>query len=547
MAREAFLRGVLILVAGGLVSRGLGAVYRFLLPWIMGPQADYGIGLFNYAYPIYVLFLGISTAGVPAAVAKLVAEQVAVGRRQVAETVFRLAMLLMGAVGLALSVVMLLGANLYARHVLHEPRAALSIMAVAPAVFLVAVMSAYRGLFQGLQQMSPVAVSQVVEQLVRIGVMLLLAWLLLPLGIEYSAAGATFGAVAGAVAGLVYLGGLHLRLAARLRAAVAAPAAVGSAAPAPAAAPGAPLPQARDLLGQLLGLALPISLVGVIQPLVGVLDSVVVPVRLHAAGFDSVRATSLYGMLTGFATPFIIAPTVFSAAVATSLVPAVAESAALGDREGLRRKSDLGLRFTLLLVLPSAAGLLALAREIPATFFNSPETGAPLALLAVGTVFLGLQQTSAAFLYGLGAVQLPVRSLLLGAAAKLGLTWVLTGLPAVHVNGAALGTTVGFLVAAAVNLRHLEVRLGRRVPWVALGGRVLLASAVMAALVRLTFLALQPGLGLKPATLLAVLAGMAVYGVALGRLGAVTGRDLALLPGGAAAAGVLRRLGVLRS
>jgi len=274
---------------------------------------------------------------------------------------------------------------------------------------------------------------------------------------------------------------------------------------------------------------------------------VVVPVRLHAAGFDSVTATSLYGMLTGFATPFMIAPTVFAAAVATSLVPSVSESAAVGDLEGLRRKHDLGLRFTLLLVLPSAAGLLALAREIPATFFDSPETGGPLALLALGTLFLGLQQTTSAFLYGVGDARVPVRSLLLGALVKLAATWALTGLPAVHVNGAALGTSSGFLVAAWLNLRHLEARLGRRVDWAAIGGKVLLASVLMAVLARLLFLVLQPALGLKLSTLIAVAGGAVLYVVALGLVGGITARELAFIPGaGPWLARILRRLGLLR-
>lgn len=548
MGREAFLRGALILAIGGLISRGLGAFYRFLLPWIMGPKADYGIGLFNYAYPIYVFFLGISSTGVPSAVAKLVAENLARGRRDVAQAVFRVSLQLMAGLGLALSLLLFLGAPYYARYVVHEPLAAPSVMAVAPAVLLVSLMSAYRGFFQGFQQMGPTAVSQVLEQLVRIGTMLFLAWLLLPRGIEYSAAGATFGAVTGAVAGLIYLVAVYLRAEARQPLAVAAGAS-GAVPGAPAGEGGGPAAphQAGDLLRQIVALAVPVSLVGVIQPLIQVLDSLVVPLRLHAAGFDSVRATSLYGILTGFAAPFIIAPTVFAVAVATSLLPAVSESAALGDREALRRKSDLGLRFTLLLVLPSAAILLALSREIPATFFNSPETGLPLALLAVGTVFLGLQQTSSAFLYGLGAVQAPVRSLLSGAAVKLLVTWVLTGLPSVHINGAALGTTLGFLVAAWTNLRYLEGRLGARVDWPTVGGRAALASAAMAVLARLCYLVLQPLLGLKLATLLAVLGGGVAYAAALPLLGGITARELALLPGaGPWLAGVLRRLGLLR-
>lgn len=534
MTRETFLRGALILAVGGLASRGLGAVYRFFLPWIMGPEAEYGIGLFNFAYPLYVFFLAVSSTGIPSAVAKLVAENLARRRPDRAQAVFRLSLLLMTLLGLALSGLLFWGAPYYARHVAREERAALSVIAVAPAVFFVSIMSAFRGYFQGHQYMKPTAVSQVVEQTVRIGTMLLLAWLLLPRGIEYSAAGATFGAVTGAVAGMLYLMFVYTRsgsLAAR-----------------------APVPEAgrggfsrRALLREIVTLAVPVSLIGVIQPIIGVLDSLIVPLRLHAAGFDGTEATSLYGILTGFAAPFMIAPTVFGFALASSLVPSVSEAVAVGDRASLRHKNNLGLRAILILLLPSAGGLLALAREIPATFFDSPETGAPLALLALGTVFLGMQQSSSSFLYGMGVVNAPVRSLVVGALVKFSVTWSLTAIPSMNINGAALGTTLGFLVAVSLNLRTLQRELDYRIPWWSLGGKTLQATVVMAVLARLTFLALRGVLGLKAATLAAVAAGGAAYVVILPLLGGVTARDLEIVPGlGPKLAGWLRRTGLLR-
>lgn len=541
MSRDAFLRGTVILAAGGLISRGLGVVYRFLLPVIMGAQATVGMGLFNYAYSVYILLLGISTSGFPNAVAKLVAEHISRGEYRNAHSVFRLSFYMLSVLGLVFSVALYYLAPLYATYVADDPRATKTLQAVAPAVFFVSTMSAYRGYFQGLHRMGPTAVSQVIEQLVRITTMLVLAGMLLPRGIEFSAAGATFGAVTGAVVGLIYLQYEYVRSGRR-----PVPPAGENAGETVEDKPG----PALEVMRRVLVLTIPISLVGIVQPISGVLDSFLVPLRLRAAGFMGEEATALYGVLTGYALPFIIAPTVFSVALATSLVPSISEASARKDIEAVRRRSNTGIRATLLLTVPAAAGLLALAGEIPVTVFTAPEAGLaglPLAILALGSVFLGLQQASSSVLYGLGAVMVPVRGLLLGAVVKLVITWGLTAIVSVNINGAALGTTAGFLAAAWLNLRSLQEVLGYRLSWTALGGKVFLSSVVMAIATRGVYLLLAGSLGLKPATLVAIAAGAVIYPVLLVVSGGLTARDLEMLPGiGPRLVTVLRRHELIR-
>ncbi len=527
--RHSVLKGAAILAAGGLLSRGLGAVYRFLLPWLLGggQQAQVAIGLFNLAYPIYTALLGVAVGGVPFAVAKLVARSVARGERAAARAVFRLALGILALAGLVLGAALAVAAPFLAAAVYRDPRATPSILAVAPAVFLVAVASAYRGYFQGLQAMVPYAVSQVWDQGVRVASILLLAWLLLPLGVEWAAAGASFGAVTGAAAAVLYL---------VVQARRHAWGADGE----------SEAPPPRTVLREIAILAVPISLVGMVMPLMNIVDSVVVPGRLHAAGLGG-RATALYGLLTGYALPFIIAPTLVTAALATSLVPAVSQAHALGDTAAVRRQLDASLRVTLLLVLPAAAGLMALARDIPVLFFNEPAAGPPLLLLAPGAVFLGLQQVTSAVLQGMGAVVWPVYALLLGTAVKVALTWSLVARPEVNVNGAALATTAGFGVAAAVSLWRVQRLLAYRVPLGMLGGASLAAAAAMAGLVYALRPALAAALGPRLGTLTGIGLGAGVFALLALLLGAVRERDVRAVPRlGPALADLLGRGRLLR-
>lgn len=539
LSGSSFLKGAIILAVGSLISRGLGAVYRFLLPWVMGggSQAMVGMGLFNYAYPLYIALLGISATGIPSAVAKLVAENQVRGDYEGIRSIFRFSLWILSIVGLALSLVLYLVAPYYAATVVKDPRATLSIQAIAPAIFLVSVMSAFRGYFQGLQNMVPHAVSQVIEQVARIAPMFLLAWLLLPYGIEYSAAGATFGAVTGALGGLVYLAYVYLR----------SPILTAFSSNVADVKRDNKRRDAFSTFREIMSLAVPISLVGVILPLMGMIDSVVVPARLHAAGFKTDDATGLYGILTGIAMPFVMAPTLFTAALATSLVPSVAEASAGGDTNMVRRRAEAGTRITILICMPAAAGLLSLAREIPVMFYGIPEAGMPLALLSMGALFLGLQQTSSAILQGMGYPAIPMKTLLAGSVAKLVITWGLTGIAGVNINGAALATTLAFLVAAWLNNLAMESILGFRIRWGEIGGKPLLASVLMFFAVRLLFYFLEDTFGLKLLTLLAIAVGASVYAFALIISGGVTSRDFEMIPFlGRRAASWFQRIHLLR-
>lgn len=525
MRRDSFLRGALILAGGTLLSRALGAVYRFVLPnlWGGGPQAVYGLGLFGLATYPYIVALTLSSMGIPLAVSKLVAERVGQGDLAAAWRVFAVARTTLAALGLTLTAAMVATAPLFGRF--YNPDAVPSILAVAPAVFLVSVMSAYRGLFQGLRVMTPYAVSQVVEQIARVVTILVLGALLLPLGIPYAAAGASFGAVVGALAGLAYVAAALRQL------------------PLPAEDAGrGARPAAWGVLGELVRLAVPLSLAGLAYPLVLLVDTLVVPLRLQHAGLDQVAATTAYGSITQIATPLVNVPTAFTTGIALSLMPAVAEAQAQGQHLRVRRLAEAALRVTLLLTVPMAAGLMVLARELPAVIFGYPEAAPAIRILAPAAVFLGIQQMSSAMLQGMGLAHLPVRNLFAGVAVKAALTW---GLTASHgVEGAALASVLGFVVAGALNLATVRARLGGLEGMAGSLVRPALASLAMAAAARAAVDALAPALGLVPATAAGVAAGALVYGAVLLAVGGLREEDLEVLPRfGPQAAAWVRRLG----
>lgn len=522
MSRSSFVRGALILAVAGFSVRFLGAGLRILLAALIG---DEGIGLYQMAYPVYSTLLAISTAGVPIAISKLVAEKIALNDFRGAYQVFRVALGILAFSGLFISGVLYLGADFFSQTVTKDPRAYYPLVSISPAIFLVTVMSALRGFFQGQQQMMPTALSQIFEQMGRVAVALILVVVLLPRGLEFAAAGATFGAVAGAFFGLLTLVYLYCRRRPFLlhqlqRQSLYRP------------------QKPREIVYQIVALSLPVTLGSLVMPVITVIDLTVVPLRLHNAGFDTERATALYGQLTGMATSIVHFPALITVALAMSLVPAISEANVLHNMALIRARTDTAVRLTLLLAIPSAAGLYILAEPICVLLFNNAEAGYSLALLSWGVIFLSLYNTTAGILQGLGRTMIPVKSMFYGALVKTVLSWFLTSLPFLHVGGAAIASVAGFLLAAVMNLRQVSALSGWFLRKGELIARPMLAVLVMLAGVvfisNLTMALLQGHFGERIVSLLVTLGGISVgvvlYSAMLFVTGSIKEEDLHMIP-----------------
>ena len=203
MRKNSFIQGALILTVAGIIVKFIGAFSRIYLSRLLGGE---GIGLYQMAYPIYMLCLSISSAGLPVAISIMVAERNAVNDYWGGQKVFRISMTALTLTGIIFSALLYFGADwLVHSGVVTDERAYWSLIALSPAVLCATLLASLRGYFQGLQMMTPTAVSQIVEQLVRVVTMIALAIVLMPYGLEYGAAGATFGAAPGAFIGILVL------------------------------------------------------------------------------------------------------------------------------------------------------------------------------------------------------------------------------------------------------------------------------------------------------------------------------------------------------
>ncbi len=505
-----FIKGAFTLAFAGFIVKIIGAVYRIPLYSILGSE---GIGLYQYAYPIYAIMFTVSSAGLNVAISKAVAEKWILRQYDEARRVFRVSFVLVTVLGLLASVVLYSMSGWIATNMAKDPRARLSIAAISPALFMAAVLSALRGWFQGIEEMNAPAASQVLEQIGRLVTMYTLGVALLPKGIEYAASGATFGAVAGALTGVLYIGIAYWM---RVKDWAAGNGSKSS-------------DSWLSIARQVISIAVPVSLASAVFGITELIDLGIVPGRLQVAGISPDDATRLFGQLTGGAFPLLNIPTIFTGALQVALVPSISGAAILRDIKGITRRVEKALVITSALALPAAMGLYVLAYPIPRLLFNDPGIGNALRPLAPAVFFLALQQVTSGILQGLGKLKIPLINLTWAALVKAVLTYVLVSRPSLNIIGASIATTFHFGVAALLNLWAIDKELGNVINVVSIF-KISFSSAIMSMVVGFGYAKAQTMISWQWATIISIAAGIIIYGILIIVMGVITKKDVESIP-----------------
>ena len=508
-----FLKGTLILTISSIVVKVIGSLNWIILSRVMGGE---GIGLYQMGFPIYLMAITVSSAGIPVAISIITAEKLAQKDYLGAQRVFHISLRLLLLTGLIFSGALLFGAGwLIDNHLIRDGRAYYSIIALAPAVFFVTFLSSFRGYLQGWQIMTPTAASEIVEQLTRVVTMIFFANMLMPRGLAYAAGGASMGAGVGAFCGLLVLCWFYARLKKQFHNEINNQKVEFA------------KESSWDVVKRLVRLALPVSMSSLMLPVVANLDLLIVPARLEVAGFNVSEATEMFGYLTGMAVPLINLSTILTASLAISLVPAISESRIMKDQAGIKAKLKTAFSVTSIITIPCTIGLFILAEKIAAMIYNAPNAAPAIQTMSTAIFMLGLHQVSTGILQGLGKTTIPVINMIIAATTKVVLSWVLTAIPELGIKGAAWATVSDIGVAAIMNLFFIYKYTGFSL---SIGGvlKPFLASLAMGAAVWGVLL-ITPSWGAWN-ILASLIVAVPIYGISLIALGGLRREEAEELP-----------------
>ncbi|WP_042164687.1 stage V sporulation protein B [Paenibacillus gorillae] len=463
MTKQNFIKGALILLAAGIINRTLGFVPRIALPRIIGAE---GVGLYQLSYPFLAVMLTVITGGIPLAVAKWIAEAESRGDTLRVKQIFRNAMLLTVCLALLMTSALLLFAPWITAHLLPDARVYRTLLTMTPLLLIVGISSVYRGYFQGKQDMVPTAVSQITETVIRIICSLTFAFLLLPKGVEWAAAGAMLGVVVGEIGGLavMLLKYARERLKEKRRHgqsdnSISAGNTIDSDSTDydEASSPRTPV------MRRLLKLSIPVTASRMVGSLSYLLESIFTARSLAAAGIATGKATAQYGALQGMIIPLLLLPTALTYSLASSLVPSLSEAAARGDRATIHKRMHQSMRLALVAGAPFVVVMGLFAEPLCRLMYNHAEIAPMLQLMAPIGLFIYLQAPLQAALQALDKPGTALMNTFIGAVVKLVLIVQLASKPEFGIYGALIAINVNIVLVTGLHyisvLRFIGFRM----------------------------------------------------------------------------------------
>ncbi|HCM78308.1 MAG TPA: transporter [Lactobacillus sp.] len=443
--KEKMLRGSAWMTAGSIISRILGALY--IIPWYswFGSDKLQANALYTKGYTVYSIFLMIAISGIPSAVAKQVAHYNSKNEYGVSKRLFKTSLMALFILGAVCTLVFWLIAPFISQ---GDPRMVSIYRSLALALLVIPAMSLLRGYFQGFQDMAPSALSQLIEQFLRIIYMLLATYItikVMGLPFEVGVWQSTFATFIGAVGGTLLLVGYYLKHKKRLDELVS---------------------QSNDqleitnktLLKEVLYQALPFIFIACAMSMFNLVDQFTFPVIMQQAGaYSMTQINALYALFAGNANKLIMIVVALSTAMATTAIPLLSEAVARRDSALMKKQLLESLELLFFVMLPAVFGMAAVSRPLYLVFYGYEATGIfVLAISAYVALAMGLFNVLGSLLQGIYENKQAIKYTTLGLGVKLVLQYPLTLW--LGVFGPLLATGIAMSWASYLMLRFLYLK-----------------------------------------------------------------------------------------
>ncbi len=573
--KQSFLHGALILLVAVAIVKVIGALFKIPLNFRITPV---GMGYFSTAYNLYNPIFSLATAGFPIAIARLVSENYARGRFRDIRQIHKVSIPIFLTLGLLAFCLMFFGAKPYVSYATDsgDMNALPAIYLLSPAILFSSMVAIYRGYYEGLRNMYPTALSEVVEALFKLVLGLAGAYLVIQNGLNeyaasgtvygipvesveyakaaalpYAAAGAIFGVTVGSAFGFVFLwiyhkcngdGITHEMLAGSPR----------------------PYPMKQTVV-RLVRTAIPVALGALAVNLSSLVDTTFVQRRLRdimsvhpevllqeysgllsevVIQTDRVP-TFLFGCYGNATTLFMLVPAI-TQAFGVSALPNVTTAWTTGDPKKIKNSIETVLRVVAMITIPAGLGLSVLSGPITQLLGYNEITGKILILLGLGAIFAATDTPINSMLQAVGRVDLPIKLLSVGLVIKVVLNYLLVGIPEINVMGAGIGTLVCYFFLTVFGLVLLCREAKIKLDWVGLFVKPFLSGGVCVLSAYLVQKFASVVVSSRIATVLALFVAVVVYGACMLWTRALQKSDVLMLPKGQKIAKILENHGWIR-
>ncbi|MBO1003415.1 stage V sporulation protein B [Pseudogracilibacillus auburnensis] len=436
MTKQSFIRGTMMLIIAGMITRLLGFVNRIVVARLMGEE---GVGLYMMALPSLFLIITLTQIGLPISISKRVAEANAKNDMFKIKQIISLSFLIIACTSIFFTTCMIILAPFVANYLLTDSRTLYPLLAVSPVVPIIAITSVIKGYFQGMQNMKPQSYAIVIEQIVRISAVFILVSLLLPYGVEFAATGAMISVIIGEIASLAYLFfSFKRKKIVKVRHQFFAF-----------------LKGSKKTRQELFSIALPNTGSKLISSFAGFLEPILVAQSLAIAGVATREATKQYGELTGYAMPLLFLPTFITNSLSIALVPSIAESEAHGDERLVHYRIHQAIRISF------ASGALAtiifslFSIPILTYMYDTSNASKYIILMAPFFLLLYIQAPLQSALFALDLAKEAMWNSLIGSVVKFITLFLLASNDQIGIMGVAIAISTSVVLITLLHLGAL--------------------------------------------------------------------------------------------
>ena len=462
-----FERGAVILLVSAIVVKVIGAVFKIPLQRLIG---DLGFGFFSSAYDLFLPIYALSMAGLPIAVSRMTAACMAEGKFKETRQTLKIAKLAFLVTGITGFVLLLAAIIPYAKLTTAEASDALyvgvCVLMISPTVLFCSYMSSYRGYYEGMRNMYPTAISNIIEALGKLVLGYSFAYIILKItkNVAYAAAGALAGIMIGTAAAALYLSLRHRLVGDRIS--------DDELKNSPESSNG------RLVLKALLIIAIPVALSSLANNITLFIDTFMVKWQLKnvmesswdyisnmyassIADYNSTAAQLGREALTASNMPTFLYGIRGEAYVLYNLIPTLTSTLGVGsvpflttvwvekDMSAVKKTIEKIIRTVSVIAFPAGIGLFAIAPDIMGLLYDGVapvEIGSSLLrVLGIAAVFAGVSSPIANMLQVIGKPMIPVRNIAIGACLKIIINFILVGRPEINILGAPIGTALCYV------------------------------------------------------------------------------------------------------
>ena len=516
MKKQSFFAGTLLLTISAIFSKILGAIYKIPLTKILG---SLGNGIYYMIFPIYAFLLTFVSNSFVNALSQMVSREVAKGFYKKAQRTFCASLFLLFCLSVALSVILVLFSRQIARYQGLDS-AYVCYFAISPAIIFVGLSSAFRGYFQGMQNMVPSSISQITTQIAKLSFGFALASLFAKRGAIYGTLGGIIGITISEGCSFLFFVVYYIVFKRKNKSLF-----LSKENP----------PQFFALVGKVFKSSIPFTLSSIILPLSMLVDSFLIVNLLKEGGFNKFFATELLGLNSGVVGTLISLPSTLSISICITIVPYITFALSKGDIKDVHTKATLAIKLSLIVAIPCVFVFCFFSKEVISLLYGFGSTyetslsSSLLSLASINVLYLSILQISTSLLQSIGKPYVPVLSLLCALVLKVFCETIFVGSPYFNISGAVLANILCYMISSFINIIYLR----RQIP---LSSNIyrsvfapVLSSVLMSAGIFLTLKMLSPLVSSSLAVILSFLSGVIVFFLLVFILGTFDKKERQLL------------------